>query len=77
MDTREVALVSEEIEMLMEERARLLKVVGAAAVLVTNTDAASLPKSAVDAADMLSEALNALSEETLKDALDAVLAEVA
>lgn len=75
MNKNEVAMVSEEIEMLMQERARLLKVVGAAAVLVTNTDAASLPEAAVDAAEMLSEALNALSEETLKDALESVLAE--
>jgi hypothetical protein len=76
MNKNEVAMVSEEIELLMQERARLLKVVGAAAVLVTNTDAASLPEAVVDAAEMLSEALNALSEETLKDALESVLAEV-
>ncbi len=77
MDKQEVAMVGEEIELLMEERARLLKVVGAAAMLVTHTDAASLPESAVDAAEMLSNALDALSEETLQDALDSVLAEVA
>lgn len=77
MNKQETAMVSEEIEMLMHERARLLRVVGAAAVLVTNTDVATLPKTAVDAAELLSEALNSLSEETLKDALDSVLAEVA
>lgn len=76
MNKQETAMVSEEIEMLMHERARLLRVVGAAAVLVTNTDVATLPKTAVDAAELLSEALNSLSEETLKDALDSVLAEV-
>jgi hypothetical protein len=75
MNKQEVALLSKEIEMLMNERARLLRVVGAAAVLVANTDAETLPVMVVDAADQLSEALNALPEETLKDALDSVRAE--
>ncbi|OGT00761.1 MAG: hypothetical protein A3K04_07390 [Gallionellales bacterium RBG_16_56_9] len=74
MNKQEVALLSKEIEMLMNERARLLRVVGAAAVLVANTDAGTLPVAVVDAADQLSEALNALPEETLKDALDSVRA---
>jgi len=76
MNKQEVALLSKEIEMLMSERARMLKVVGAAAVLVANTDAKALPDGAMDAAEMLSETLNALSEETLKDALESVQAEV-
>lgn len=75
MNKHEVELLSQEIEMLMGERARLLKVVGAAAVLVANADAALLQPNAVEAAEMLSETLNALPEETLKDALDAVHAE--
>lgn len=76
MNKQEVALLSKEIEILMSERATMLRVVGAAAVLVANTDAGSLPVAAVDAADQLSEAINALPEETLKDALDSVRAEV-
>ena len=75
MNKQEVALLSKEIEMLMNERALLLRVVGAAAVLVANTDAENLPAAVVDAAEMLSETLNALPEETLKDALDSVRAE--
>jgi hypothetical protein len=75
MNKDEVELLSQEIEMLMNERARLLKVVGAAAVLVANTDAKNLPNGAVEAAEMLSETLNALSEETFRDALEAVHAE--
>ena len=75
MNKHEVDLLSQEIEMLMNERARLLKVVGAAAVLVANMDAKSLPNGAVEAAEMLSETLNVLPEETLKDALEAVHAE--
>lgn len=76
MNKQEVELLSKEIEMLMAERTRLLKVVGAAAVLVANTDVRALPGGAVDAAEMLSETLNALPEETLKDALESVQAEV-
>jgi len=76
MNKQEVALLSNEIEMLMNERTRLLRVVGAAAVLVANTDAGTLPVAVVDAADMLSEALNGLPDETLKDALESVRAEV-
>lgn len=74
MNKQEVAMLSEEIEMLIQERAKLLRVVGAAAVLVANTDPKSLQDEAMDAAEMLSETLNALPEETLKDALDAVQA---
>lgn len=76
MNKREVELLSKEIEMLMNERARLLKVVGAAAVLVANTDSKILPAAAVNAAEVLSEMLNALPEETLQDALESVQAEV-
>ena len=75
MNKQEVALLSKEIEMLMQERSRLLKVVGAAAVLVANTDPESVRDEAMDAAEMLSETLNALPEETLKDALESVQAE--
>jgi hypothetical protein len=75
MNKREIELLSQEIEMLMNERARLLKVVGAAAVLVANADASKLQPNAVEAAEMLSETLNALPEETLRDALESVHAE--
>ena len=75
MNKQEVELLSREIEMLMNERARMLKVVGAAAVLVANADASKLQPNAVAAAELLSEMPNDLPEETLKDALDAVHAE--
>jgi hypothetical protein len=75
MNKQETAMLREEIEMLMLERTRLLKVVGAAAVLVANTDPESVQVEAMDAAEMLSEMLNALPEETLKDALESVQAE--
>ncbi|MFH2134589.1 MAG: hypothetical protein ABII81_05350 [Pseudomonadota bacterium] len=74
MDKQEIELLSKEVEMLMAERNRLLRVVGAAAVLVANADAMRLQPQAVDAAEMLSEMLNALPEETLQDALESVKA---
>lgn len=72
MNKQEVDLLREELEMLMVERASLLNVVGAAAVLVANTHAKDLPVEAAQAADLLSRFVNKLPEETLKDALDAV-----
>ncbi len=74
MDKQEVDLLSKEVEMLMAERNRLLRVVGAAAVLVANADAMCLQTQAVDAAELLSEMINALPEETLQDALESVKA---
>ena len=73
----EVRLLREEIELLMNERRQLLQVTGAAAVFVANLDTNSLPDETetIDAAEMLAEQLNGLSEETLKDALESVHAE--
>jgi hypothetical protein len=76
MNKQEVELLRQEIELLMAERARLLKVVGAAAVLVANTDVNKLPMGAMNAAEMLSELLNALPEEALQDALESVKAQL-
>lgn len=78
MKEDEVRLLRDEIEMLMNERRQLLQVTGAAAVFVANLDTDSLPDEAdtIDAAELLAEQLNGLSEETLKDALEAVGAEV-
>jgi hypothetical protein len=74
----DVGLLRDEIEMLMNERRQLLQVTGAAAVFVANLDTDSLPDEAdtIDAAEMLAEQLNSLSEETLKDALESVRAEM-
>ena len=78
MKEDEVRLLRDEIEMLMAERRQLLQVTGAAAVLVANLDADSLPDEidTIDAAELLAEQLNGLSEETLKDALESVRAEL-
>jgi hypothetical protein len=74
----EIRLLRDEIEMLMNERRQLLQVTGAAAVFVANLDTETLPDDAdtIDAAEMLAEQLNGLSEETLKDALESVRAEM-
>ncbi len=74
MDEQEEELLGKEMELLMAERSCLLKVAGAAAVLIANTDVGQLPAETVDAAERVSECLNALPEETLKDALEAVQA---
>ena len=78
MKEDEIRLLREELEMLMNERRQLLQVTGAAAVFVANLDTDSLPDEAdtIDAAEMLAEQLNGLSEETLKDALESVRAEL-
>lgn len=78
LKNEEVQLLRKEIEMLMGERQNLLQVVGAAAVLVANLDSDVLPddEDTIDAAEMLAEQLNNLSEETLKDALESVRAQM-
>lgn len=78
MEEDAIRLLRGEIEMLMNERHQLLQVAGAAAVFVANLDVDSLPDETdtIDAAEMLAEQLNGLSEETLKDALESVRAQV-
>ncbi len=77
LNDQEVRLLREEIELLMTERQALLQVAGSAAVLVANLDSDNLPddQDTIDAAEVLAESLNELSEETLKEALDVVRAE--
>lgn len=75
LNKQEIGMLREEMEMLMVERNILLKIVGAAAVLMANTDGRHLPAEAAESAEMLSALVNALPEETLKEALDSVHAE--
>ena len=65
-------MLSKEIEMLMTERARLLRIAGAAAQFVAVMDVRNLPENVATEADILAESVNALSEETLKDALTSI-----
>lgn len=65
-------MLSKEIEILMAERARLLRVAGAAAQFVAVMDVRNLPEKVATEADILAESVNALPEDTLKDALGAI-----
>ena len=65
-----------EMEMLVHERSKLLRVAGAAAVFIANMDIRKLPKPVFDAADVLSTSVNGLPEDTLRDCLESVGAEV-
>jgi hypothetical protein len=72
----EIAMLRTEIEILVQERSKLLRVAGAAAVFIANTDIHHLPKHVVDAADILVTSVNMLPEDTLRDALESVHAQV-
>ena len=62
-------MLTKEIEILMAERARLLRVAGAAAQFVAVMESRSLPERVATEAEILAESVNALPEDTLKDAL--------
>lgn len=73
---QEIALLREELEMLMRERQSLLRVAGASAVMIASLDSKRLPVGAIESADQVATMINDLSEETLQDALAAVNAEI-
>jgi hypothetical protein len=62
-------MLSKEIELLMAERGKLLRVAGAAAQFVAVMESRQLPEQVATEAELLAESVNALSEDTLKDAL--------
>jgi hypothetical protein len=65
-------MLSKEIDMLMAERQHLLKVAGAAAQFVAVLESNKLPGAVATEAEILAENVNALSEDTLKDALRSI-----
>lgn len=73
---QEIIMLRRELEMLMGERQTLLRVVGSSAALIASLDSKRLPVGAVESADQVATSINALSEETLQDALNAVRAEI-
>jgi hypothetical protein len=73
---QEIALLRDELEMLMGERQALLRVAGASAVMIASLDSKRLPVGAIESADLVATSINDLSEETLQDALAAVNAEI-
>lgn len=62
-------MLSKEIELLMAERTKLLRVAGAAAQFVAVMESRNLPEKVATEAEILAESVNDLSEDTLKDAL--------
>lgn len=62
-------MLSREIELLMAERSKLLRVAGAAAQFVAVMESRNLPEKVATEAEILAESVNDLSEDTLKDAL--------
>ena len=62
-------MLSKEIDLLMAERARLLRVAGAAAQFVAVMESRNLPEEVATEAELLAESVNDLPEDTLKDAL--------
>ncbi|MFT3960993.1 hypothetical protein [Propionivibrio sp.] len=73
---QEIAMLRRQLEILMGERQGLLRVVGASAVLIASLDSKRLPVGAVEAADQLATSINLLPEESLRDALSSVNAEI-
>ena len=76
LEEQETSMMRAEMEILMNERQSLLGVAGAAAVFVAELDSDILPDDVCEAAEMLSNALNNLPEESLRDALEKVKAEL-
>lgn len=76
INPNEIEMLSNEIELLMRERNSLLKIAGAAAGLIAEMKTSDLPIATIEAADLLATTVNALSEETLQDALTSVHAEI-
>jgi hypothetical protein len=69
---REVALLQTEIEALKVEQRNLLRATGAAAIFIAKLDSHALPEATYHAADILAGALNALSEDVLRDAIELI-----
>jgi len=65
-------MLGKELDLLMTERAHLLRVAGAAAQFVALMESAKLPESVATEAELLAESVNALREDTLRDALAAI-----
>lgn len=71
-DMTEVAMLRSEIEMLMSDRDKLLRLAGAAAKFVEKVNIARLPVSVIPLAEAIAANVNALSEDSLREALLAV-----
>ena len=70
--TQELRRLRAELDLLKAERQRLLFAAGAAAVFVVGLDAQDMSEPTYKMADLLADALNGLTEETLRTAIDLV-----
>lgn len=66
-------MLGKELEILMADREKLLRVAGAAAQFVAVLESEKLSESVATEAEILAESVNALSEETLRDALASIV----
>ena len=71
-DMPEAEMLRSEVEMLMADREKLLRLAGSAAKFVEKVNMAKLPVSAIPLAEAIASSVNALSEDTLREALLAV-----
>jgi hypothetical protein len=67
-----VQMLRSEIEIMMHDREALLRVAGAAAKFVEQLNIAKLPVSVVPLAEAMAANVNALSEDSLRDALESL-----
>lgn len=74
---QEILMLRQELEILMNERQKLLQVVGAGAALIACLETRQLPVTAMESADLMSALINVLPEETLQDALASIKAHTA
>jgi len=66
-------MLGKEIEILMADREKLLRVAGAAAQFVAVLESEKLSESVATEAEILAESVNSLSEDTLRDALASIV----
>ncbi len=67
-----VQMLRSEIELMVSDRDALLRIAGAAAKFVEKVNITKLPVSAIPLAEALASSVNALSEDSLKEALSAI-----
>jgi hypothetical protein len=65
-------MLGQELEILMADREKLLRVAGAAAQFVAVLESEKLSESVATEAEILAECVNALSEDSLRDALASI-----
>ncbi|MBL78994.1 MAG: hypothetical protein CMH70_02985 [Nitrosomonadaceae bacterium] len=73
---RKISMLETEIKIFMNKRQDLLRVTGAAALLIATLDYSKLSKETCSAVEILSNSLNKVSEENLRYALNRIKPEL-